>query len=106
MYKRIIHFFVLSCEKATFLIEKQLHTPLSLIERLQLRIHLSICKNCTAYKYKALFLDKLMADERTKEESGSRFSEEEIAGLKKKFKSVIRQNNESTSTQASSLPQR
>ena len=42
--KGIIHLFVLSCEKATFLVEKQLYTSLLPLERLQLRIHLSICK--------------------------------------------------------------
>lgn len=87
MYKRIIHLFVLSCQTATFLIEKQLHTPLSTLEKLQLRIHLSLCKYCTAYKYKAVFLDKLMADERTEDENSHVFSDQEIDKLKEIFKS-------------------
>lgn len=101
MYKRIIHLFVLSCEKATFLIEKQLHASLSPLEKLQLRVHLSLCKYCTAYKYKAIFLDKLLADERTMKESNQQFSEQEVNGLKEKFKSVIKQTNEDGITNGS-----
>lgn len=102
MYKRIIHLFVLSCEKATFLIEKQLHISLSLLEKLQLRTHLSLCKYCTAYKVKAIFLDKLLADERTMNESYDLFSEEEVGDLKVKFKSVIKQTNETDTSKLSS----
>ncbi len=57
MGKRIIHFFVLSCEKATLLMEKELQGSLSLLERMQLMIHLSICQDCTSYRLKSHFLD-------------------------------------------------
>lgn len=93
MYKRIIHLFVLSCEKATFLIEKQLHTSLSPLEKLQLQVHLSLCKYCTAYKVKATFLHKLLTDERTVNERARGFSEEEVGDLKEKFKSAIKLEN-------------
>lgn len=102
MYKRIIHLFVLSCEKATFLIEKQLHASLSPLEKLQLRAHLSLCKYCTAYKYKAIFLDKLLADERTAKENDHLFSEQEVGNLKEKFKSAIKQTNEEDTSQVAS----
>jgi predicted anti-sigma-YlaC factor YlaD len=94
MYKRIIHLFVLSCEKATFLIEKQLHVSLSPLEKLQLRVHLSLCEYCRAYKDKAIFMDKLLADERTMNESNHLFTEQEVGVLKEKFKSVIKQTKE------------
>lgn len=93
MYKRVIHLFVLSCEKATFLIEKQLHTSLSPLEKLQLRVHLSLCKYCTAYKVKAIFLHKLLADERTMNHSDCLFSEEQVGDLKENFKSAIKLEN-------------
>ncbi len=32
MLKKFIHFFILSCKKTTFLIEKKLHTSLSPLE--------------------------------------------------------------------------
>jgi predicted anti-sigma-YlaC factor YlaD len=90
MYKKVIHLFVLSCEKATFLIEKQLHTTLSPLEKLQLRGHLSLCKYCRAYKEKAIFMDKLLADERITNESNHLFTEEEVGDLKEKIKSAIK----------------
>lgn len=93
MYKNFIHLFVLSCRKATFLIEKQLHTSLSPLEKLQLRLHLSLCEYCRAYKRKAIFLDKLLADEGTMSENKELFSEQEVAGLKEKFKSAIERAN-------------
>ena len=55
--KSFLHFWVLSCDKATLLMEKELRSSLSPLERLQLRIHLSLCKNCTCYHQKAQFLD-------------------------------------------------
>lgn len=94
MYKRFIHFFVLSCQKETFLIEKQLHASLSPLEKLQLRFHLSVCKSCTAYKDKAIFLDKLMADQKVIDERYNLFSEQEVGVLKEKFKSAIKQTDE------------
>lgn len=102
MYKRIIHLFVLSCEKATFLIEKQLHMSLSPLENLQLRAHFSLCKYCTAYKYKAIFLGKLMADKRMMDESNHLFPERDVGDLKEKFKSAIKQTNEADTSQLSS----
>lgn len=83
MYKNILHLFVLSCKKATFLIEKQLHTQISPMENLQLRTHLSLCKYCTAYKHKALFLDKLI--ERSASENSHLFSQQEVDDLKDKI---------------------
>lgn len=94
MYKRFIHLFVLSCEKATFLIEKQFHTSLLPLEKLQLRVHLSLCKYCTAYKSKAIFLDKLLTDEITLKQNKDQFSEQEVDHLKEKFKSAIKQADE------------
>ncbi|MEG0647960.1 MAG: hypothetical protein RR471_12415 [Bacteroides sp.] len=104
MYKRIIHLFVLSCQKATFLIEKQLHTSLLPLEKLQLRTHLSLCKYCTAYKHKAVFLDNLMADARTADESNHSFSEQEIDGLKERYKSVIKETHAPERSPLSSSP--
>ena len=90
MYKKVIHLFTLSCKTATFLIEKQLHTSLSPLEKIQLRFHLSLCKYCRAYKYKAIFLDKLMADERTMDENNNLFSEQEVTELNKKLKLIYK----------------
>lgn len=96
MYKNFIHFFVLSCEKATFLIEKQLHTRLLPLEKLQLRLHLSLCQYCTAYKHKALFLHKLMSCGEMTGANRNPFSEQEIIHLKEKIKTAIEENSAET----------
>ncbi|HEY0611945.1 MAG TPA: hypothetical protein VGD35_19870 [Chitinophaga sp.] len=60
MKKRIIHFFVLSCKKATGLIEKSIYFKLSALERMQLRWHLTLCDACTIYKKQSGLLHELL----------------------------------------------
>ncbi|MBT3208452.1 MAG: hypothetical protein HN704_10320 [Bacteroidetes bacterium] len=47
--KKIMHIMLLSCLKATELIEKKYHFHLSIIEKLQLKTHKIICKPCNEY---------------------------------------------------------
>jgi hypothetical protein len=89
MFKDFIHIFVLSCEKATFLIEKELDNRLSFTERIQLKIHLSICKLCHAYHHKVKFMDKVMRNLVDKESETCYFSEQEIEEQKKKLNEKI-----------------
>ncbi len=37
-----------SCKKATYLMSKQQDTQLNLIEKLSLKLHITLCKNCKA----------------------------------------------------------
>ena len=37
-----------ACKKATYLISKQLDTQLTFSEKLSLKLHLMMCKNCKA----------------------------------------------------------
>ncbi len=48
--KKIMHILFLSCLKATELIEKKMHFKLSIREKLQLRIHKSICNAWSNYE--------------------------------------------------------
>lgn len=89
MFKDFIHIFVLSCEKATFLVEKELDKKLSLVEQFQLKIHLSICKFCHAYHHKVKFMDKAMRSLAEKESTTCYFSEQEIEEQKKKLNEKI-----------------
>lgn len=90
MLKDFIHIFVLSCKKATFLIEKRLHIPLSPLERWQLKMHLRICKYCTAYSGKASFLHKAMQQEKGKEQCNCHFHSEEVEKFREEMKGEIR----------------
>ena len=52
---------MLSCRKATLLIEKQSVARLSLKERVQLRLHKSMCDACTAYEKQSRKIDQLLS---------------------------------------------
>jgi len=56
--KKLMNLIVLSCQKATFLIEKSHDTPLSFIDRLQLSMHLKICDKCSGYQKQSLLIEK------------------------------------------------
>jgi hypothetical protein len=51
---------VLSCEKATLLIEKKIDAGLSFGERLQLRVHTGICDACTNYQHQSRLIHELL----------------------------------------------
>ena len=53
-----MHILFLSCLKATELIEKKLHFKLSITEKLQLRMHKSMCDACTMYEKQSIVLEK------------------------------------------------
>ncbi len=52
---------MLSCKKATELIEKKLLTKLSLREKVQLTMHKSLCDACTAYEKQSKLMDDLLS---------------------------------------------
>lgn len=41
---------MITCDQATFLIDKEQYTPLSFKEKFDLRLHLITCKFCRLYK--------------------------------------------------------
>ncbi len=61
MVKQIMHFLFLSCLKATELIEKKMHFKLTFSEKLQLKMHKSMCEACTRYEKQSYFLEKGIA---------------------------------------------
>lgn len=66
--KALIHFFVLSCLKATLLIEKRNVLPLSFIQRIQLKLHLRICDKCTTYEKQSVLIDTLLKNRLKRED--------------------------------------
>ena len=55
--KSIMNLLFLSCKKATEIIEKKKVVVLSFKEKVQLRIHKSICKACTSYERQSIIID-------------------------------------------------
>ena len=56
--KKIMHILFLSCLKATELIEKKIHFRLSFSEKIQLKMHKSMCDACSKYEKQSLFIEK------------------------------------------------
>lgn len=50
-----------SCKKSTELIDKQLATPLSVTEKLQLNAHKAVCKTCNSYEKQSKLIDFALA---------------------------------------------
>jgi hypothetical protein len=61
MIKKVMHFMFLSCLKATVLIEKKIHFRLSFSEKLQLKMHKSMCDACSKYEKQSLIIEKGIA---------------------------------------------
>jgi len=60
---KLMHILILSCKKATFLIEKSQAHPLGLIDRLQLKLHLKLCDGCFRYQKQSLFIENLLKND-------------------------------------------
>lgn len=58
--KKLMHILFLSCYKATELIERKLHLPLTLSQRIQLAMHKKMCKACSLYEKQSATLDKAL----------------------------------------------
>lgn len=52
---------MLSCKKATELVERKHENKLSLKESFQLNLHLLMCKTCNAYDKQSILLDKALS---------------------------------------------
>lgn len=55
--QKIMNKLINSCKKTTELIDKKAFSKLSLLEKIKLRLHKSMCKTCNAYEDRSKFLD-------------------------------------------------
>lgn len=56
---------MLSCRKASLLMEKRLHARLGVGERFQLFMHKQMCDGCRLYEQQNLFINGLLQKKRT-----------------------------------------
>lgn len=56
--KKIIY----NCHKATYLIEKQQLTPITLREKMELKIHLSGCVICRIFQQQSILINQMVKD--------------------------------------------
>jgi hypothetical protein len=61
--KKLMNILMLSCRKATELIEKKLYFKLTKVESVQLVLHKSMCDACTAYEKQSIVLDKVLKND-------------------------------------------
>jgi hypothetical protein len=81
----------LSCKKATVLIEKGSVFQLKRVEKVQLMLHLKMCRKCKLYGESSKSLDVLIANEfKKKNESGPSISEAFKKELLERLKKDVR----------------
>ncbi|HTC00998.1 MAG TPA: hypothetical protein VK705_09975 [Ferruginibacter sp.] len=85
MIKKITHIIVLSCRKATQLIEKKLHTELSARERVQLKLHKGICDACTLYEKQVVFIEKILKKDSTTPTTEQTIPDKDVQDLQAKI---------------------
>ena len=73
--KKMMNWLMLSCKRATELIEKKLLTKLSFREKVQLKMHKSLCDACTAYEKQSKLMDELMCKRIYEDGDGIKTSE-------------------------------
>lgn len=88
MVAKIVHYFFLTCLKATEFVEKKLYYKLSWKEKIQLKVHLRVCKTCSKYEKQSSLLDKMMAAP-----SRTTISSEEMLMLKQQIAQKLEQKD-------------
>lgn len=66
MFKKLLHLIVLPCSTATYLMEKRIFSSLSHKEKIQLRLHILLCKWCRAYDKKIAIIHAALSKIHTK----------------------------------------
>jgi hypothetical protein len=57
---QILRILSRTCKKTTELIDKQMFTPLTLKERMQLQAHKAMCQTCNTYEKQSKLIDALI----------------------------------------------
>ncbi|MGI8950503.1 MAG: hypothetical protein ACR2FN_02850 [Chitinophagaceae bacterium] len=60
MKKNIMNAMMLSCVKATELMEMKEHVPLGLVKTMQLHMHTAMCSGCKNYMKQSLLINALL----------------------------------------------
>ncbi len=55
---------MLSCLRATELVEKKLQVRLNFKEKVQLKLHVKVCKACSDYEKQSILIDKALRSNR------------------------------------------
>ncbi|MBW6481945.1 MAG: hypothetical protein K0B10_02680 [Vicingaceae bacterium] len=86
-------FLKLSCKKATEMVEQEKIESLSFVDKVKLKLHLSVCKACQNYKKQSLLIDEFFSKTNNDPET-EHFHIEENPHLKE---TIIKKINETQS---------
>lgn len=87
--QNITRILFLSCLKASELIEKKIHFKLSFREKMQLKIHKSMCNACRIYEKQSTLIEKGISLQKTK------FTDDmDVEQLKKKIQGLLELDHE------------
>jgi len=83
---KVLNAIILNCEKASLYIQKNQEGTLDLKGRVQLRLHLMVCKFCRAYEKQSQKLNELIGQHFSPSptESNSEFKDQLKAQIQKK----------------------
>lgn len=86
--KNLMNIVMLSCKKASSLIEKQSSDNLSFREDIQLKVHTLFCKTCAAYQRQSKAIDSSLSKwvKTKKDQSDAKLSEEIKSNILKEIK--------------------
>lgn len=84
--KKLMNILLLSCKKASGLIEKKLHFPLNPVEKIQLAIHTSMCDACKKHQHQIIELDAMLKDHISSDTTFKDTSSEKLSDI---FKSQL-----------------
>ncbi len=73
---------MLSCKKATYLIEKGNSKPLSFMDKLQLAMHLKMCSKCADYKKQSVLIENVLKSNHLKISNPSEFKLSDTSKLR------------------------
>ncbi|KAA2242548.1 hypothetical protein F0L74_08410 [Chitinophaga agrisoli] len=85
MLKSVLHILLLSCSKATGLIEKELYFRLSPIDKIRLFMHAGICGFCHRYRKHSRLLDRLMIELHHTHQHAQEPAEQDVTALKQRI---------------------
>jgi hypothetical protein len=80
--KKLMHILMLSCRKATFLIEKGNSKPLSWMDKLQLTMHLKMCSKCADYQKQSVFIENVLKSNHVNISNSSNFKLSDTSKLR------------------------
>ena len=81
--KTIMHILFLSCHKASELIEKRMHFPLSRKEKIQLKAHKMMCDACTRYEKQSSIIERGISESQKPGKNGTDLKDLKLAIEKK-----------------------